>query len=52
MFYFKIDAGIVEQLGKSSDLLVEIFEATKEGAAKIEFTAVVEDERLREFASR
>jgi hypothetical protein len=52
MFYYKIDAAIVEQLGKSSHLLVEIFEATKEGAAKIEFTAVIEDERLREFASR
>jgi hypothetical protein len=52
MFYFKIDAAIVERLGKSSQLVVEIFEATKEGAAKIEFVATISDERLRAFASR
>ena len=51
MFYFKIDQAIVEQLGKSSQLLVEIFETTKDGAAKIEFLANP-DERLREFARR
>ncbi len=52
MYYFKVDADLVGRLGKASEILVEIFEATKEGAARIQFATSVEDTRLQEFAAR
>jgi hypothetical protein len=52
MFYFKVDADTVARLSNATDIKVRIFEATKEGAAKIEFAAVIEDGRLKEFVSR
>jgi hypothetical protein len=51
-FYYRIDAAAVEKLGTSNQVLVEIFEATKDGAARIEFVAAIGDERLRAFANR
>lgn len=52
MFYYRIDAAAVATLGNARHVLVDIFEATKNGAAKIEFAAKIEDARLREFANR
>lgn len=52
MFYFKIDAATVEKLGKARNLRVDIFETTKDGAAKITFATALEDSRLAEFAAR
>jgi hypothetical protein len=51
-FYYRIDAASVARLGTSNQVLVEIFEATKDGAARIEFAAAGGDERLRAFANR
>jgi hypothetical protein len=51
-FYYKIDAAAVQKLGQSRRVLVEIFEATKDGAARIDFAVDIGDERLREFANR
>lgn len=52
MFYYRIDGAAVQKLGNSHRLLVEIFEATKDGAARIDFAADIGDERLRAFANR
>jgi hypothetical protein len=52
MFYFKFDADAVARLSNADDIRIRIFEATKEGAVKIEFGAVIEDTRLAEFVSR
>jgi hypothetical protein len=52
MFYFKVDAETVARLGNAGEILIHIFETTNDGAAKIEFSAAIEDARLKAFASR
>jgi hypothetical protein len=52
MYYYKIDAEVVARLGQASEILVSLFEATKDGAAKVEFATHVVDSRLKEFAAR
>jgi hypothetical protein len=51
MFYFKVDQEIVSRLANARSIDVSIFEATQEGAARIEFAAAIEDDRLKVFAS-
>jgi hypothetical protein len=52
MYYFKVDADLVAQLGEATKLTIRMLEATKSGAVKTVFeTDVMADARLKDFAS-
>jgi hypothetical protein len=53
MYYYRLDAGLLAQLGEARNLRVEIMEDTRTGPRKVEYYADVgDDSRLREFADR
>jgi hypothetical protein len=53
MFYFKIDAAVVAQLGDATQLAVRVIEPAKNGTVKTLFaTEVAADPRLKEFVNR
>lgn len=54
MYYYKIDAAIVGQLGEARRIAVRVVETTKSGTQDTLFTAPVEagDPRLKDFAAR
>jgi hypothetical protein len=53
MYYFKLDAALLAQLGAANDLAIRVLEPTKDGAVPTTFTAkVADDPRLRGFAAR
>jgi hypothetical protein len=52
MFYYKIDAALLAQLGDARDVSLRVLESTKDGAVKNVFSAKVgDDPRFREFAA-
>jgi hypothetical protein len=53
MYYYKIDAGVVEALRDAHDLAVRVAETTKNGTVRTLFAAPVgADKRLADFAAR
>jgi hypothetical protein len=53
MYYFKLDAALLAQLGAANDLTIRVLEPTKEGNVRTTFAAkVADDSRLRDFAAR
>jgi hypothetical protein len=53
MFYFKIDATIVAQLGEAADIDIQVSESAKSGTVKTLFAVkLAADTRLKDFAAR
>jgi hypothetical protein len=52
MFYYKIDAGVVDTLAAANTLLVRVGETTKDGTRITVFASSVADTRLKDFAAR
>jgi hypothetical protein len=53
MYYFKIDAATVAQIGEATDVLIRTLEPGKNGPVRTQFSAkVTADARFREFAAR
>jgi hypothetical protein len=52
MYYYKVDAALIERLAEATELSIRTVEVTKEGSVKTLFAAKVGDSRLREFAQR
>jgi hypothetical protein len=53
MYYFKIDADTVAQIGEATDISIRTLEPGKNGPIKTHFAAKVEaDPRFRDFATR
>jgi len=53
MYYFRIDAATVAQLGEARDLRIDVLENAKTGAVKTSFASTVNaDARLKEFSDR
>ena len=53
MYYFRIDAATVAQLGDARDLRIDVLENAKTGAVKTSFASTVNaDARLKEFSDR
>ena len=53
MYYFKIDAATVAQIGEATDVLIRTLEPGKNGPVKTQFSAKVEaDTRFKDFAAR
>jgi len=53
MYYYKIDAGVVEALRDAHDLAVRVAEPVRDGTVRTLFaTPVGDDPRLRDFAAR
>ncbi|HEV7607204.1 MAG TPA: hypothetical protein VGO61_07695 [Steroidobacteraceae bacterium] len=53
MYYFKIDAAIVAQLGEATDINIHVAENAKNGTVKTLFAArLAADTRLKDFAAR
>jgi hypothetical protein len=52
MYYFKVDADLVAQLGEATKLTVRMLETAKSGTVKTVFeTEVISDTRLKDFAA-
>jgi len=52
MYYFKVDADLVAQLGTATKLTVRMLEAAKNGTVKTVFETEITDTRLKDFAAR
>jgi hypothetical protein len=53
MYYFKVDAAVIAQLGEATRLAIRMDEPGKNGAIKTVFaTDIDSDPRLRDFAAR
>jgi len=52
MYYFKIDAALVEQLAGATKLTIRVLESAKSGTVKTVFAADVADTRLKDFSTR
>ncbi len=54
MYYYKIDAALLAQLGAARNVSLRVLEETKDGSIKTVFAAKVEDTdtRFKEFATR
>lgn len=49
-YYFKVDRDTVARLANAASIEVSLFEATKDGAAKVKFAMAIDDDRLKQFA--
>ena len=52
MYYFKIDAALVEQLAQATKLTIRVLEPAKSGTVKTVFATDVVDTRLKDFSTR
>jgi len=53
MYYFKLDAALLAQLGEADDISIHVLEPTKDGPIRTTFAAKVgADSRLKEFSAR
>ena len=52
MYYYKIDASVVDKLAGATTLTIRVNERTKDGTTITVFASTVADSRLRDFAAR